>query len=83
MVHGKTSLGQTFCFPKDAGSTSKRNVPTILRHYPVQFSDPSFPPSVGSAPSVDVTGSARLIQTSTGSSAALGGPPTKRSGRAA
>ena len=62
---------------------SKRNLPTTLRHFPVQFSDPSFPPWAGSAPSTAVTGSARLIQTSTGSSGALGGPPTKRSGRAA
>ena len=59
------------------------NLPTTLRHFPVQFSDPSFPPWAGSAPSTAVTGSARLIQTSTGSSGALGGPPTKRSGRAA
>ena len=62
---------------------TSRNLPTTLRHFPVQFSDPSFPPLAGSAPSTAVTGSARLIQTSTGSSGALGGPPTKRSGRAA
>ena len=61
----------------------QRNLPTTLRHFPIQFSEPSFPPLAGSAPSAAVTGSARLIQTSTGSSAALGGPPTKRSGRAA
>ena len=60
-----------------------RNLPTTLRHFPIQFSEPSFPPLAGSAPSIAVTGSARLIQTSAGSSAAFGGPPTKRSGRAA
>ena len=65
------------------GMTVVRNLPTTLRHFPVQFSDPSFPPLAGSAPSTAVTGSARLIQTSTGSFAALGGPPAKRSGRAA
>ena len=63
--------------------SGNRNLPTTLRHFPVQFSDPSFPPLAGSAPSTAVTGSARLIQTSTGSFAALGGPPTKRSGQAA
>ena len=39
-----------------------RNLPTTLRHFPIQFSDPSFLPSAGSAPSTAVTGSARSIQ---------------------
>ncbi len=61
-----------------------RNLPTIVRHLPIQFSEPSIsPPAAGPAALADVMGSARLIQTSSGSSAALGGPPTKRSGRAA
>ena len=60
-----------------------RNLPTIVRHLSIQFSELSFPPLGGSAPSSAVTGSARLIQTSAGSLAALGGPPTKRSRRAA
>ncbi len=62
---------------------SVRNLPTTLRHMTIQFSEPSFRPLAGSAPSAAVTGIARLIQTSAGSSAALGGPPTKRLGRAA
>ena len=65
-----------------------RNLSTSLRHLANQFSEPSFPwpsaaPSPGSAPSTSLTGSARLIQTSALSSAARGGPATKRSGRAA
>ena len=49
-----------------AGSTAERNLPTTLRHLPIQFSEPSFPPSADSTPLADVTGSARLIQTSAG-----------------
>ena len=64
-----------------------RNLSTTLRHFANQFSEPSFPwpsaPSPGSAPSTSLTGSARLIQTSALSSAARGGPATKRSERAA
>ena len=64
-----------------------RNLSTILRHFVNQVSEPSFPwpsaQSPGSAPSTSLTGSARLIQTSALSSAARGGPATKRSGRAA
>ena len=60
-----------------------RNLPTTVRHFPIQFSEPSFPPLADSAPSTAVTGSAGLIQTSSGSFTALGGPPTKRSGWAA
>ena len=70
---------------EDIGEVSReiRNLPTSLRHVTIQFSEPSFRPLAGSAPSAAVTGIARLIQTSAGRSAALGGPPTKRSGRAA
>ena len=39
-----------------------------MRYWPVQFSGPSFPPLAGSVSLADVTGSARLIQTSAGSS---------------
>ena len=64
-----------------------RNLSTTVRHFANQVSEPSFPwpsaPSPGSAPSTSLTGSARLIQTSALSSAARGGPATKRSGRAA
>ena len=64
-----------------------RNLPTTLRHFTNQFSDPSFlapSPSAGtSAPSTGLTARGRLIQTSAASSAARGGPATKRSGRAA
>ena len=67
--------------------SSRRNLSTTLRHFANQCSEPSFPwpsaPSPGSAPSTSLTGSARLIQTSALSSAARGGPATKRSGRAA
>ena len=69
------------------GWASERNLSTTLRHFTNQVSEPSFPwpsaPSPGSAPSTSLTGSARLIQTSALSSAARGGPATKRSGRAA
>ena len=65
----------------------RRNLSTTVRHFANQVSEPSFPwpsaPSPGSAPSTSLTGSARLIQTSALSSAARGGPATKRSGRAA
>ena len=65
----------------------RRNLSTTVRHFANQCSEPSFPwpsaPSPGSAPSTSLTGSARLIQTSALSSAARGGPATKRSGRAA
>ena len=65
-----------------------RNLPTTLRHVTSQCSEPSFPsPSRPSAacllPSTALTGSGRLIQTSAESTAARGGPATKRSGRAA
>ena len=65
-----------------------RNLPTILRHVTNQFSEPSFPsaplPSAAaSPPSTALTGMGRLIQTSAASSAARGGPATKRSGRVA
>ena len=64
-----------------------RNLPTTLKHFTNQFSDPSFlapSPSAGtSAPSTGLTARGRLIQTSAESSAARGGPATKRSGRAA
>ena len=66
---------------------ARRNLSTTVRHFANQVSEPSFPwpsaPSPGSAPSTSLTGSARLIQTSALSSAARGGPATKRSGRAA
>ena len=72
---------------QDAAEIMDRNLSTTLRHFANQFSEPSFPwpsaPSPGSAPSTSLTGSARLIQTSALSSAARGGPATKRSGRAA
>ena len=56
--------------------------------FAIQFSALSFPvsatPSSAAFPSSTLlTGSGGLIQTSSGSSAALGGPATKRSGRAA
>ena len=56
--------------------------------FAIQFSALSFPvsstPSFPAFPSsTALTGSGGLIQTSSGSSAALGGPATKRSGRAA
>ena len=64
-----------------------RNLPTTLRHFTNQFSDPSFlapsPSADTSAPSTGLTARGRLIQTSVASSAARGGPATKRSGRAA
>ncbi len=63
-------------------ASGSRNLPTSLRHLPIQFSESSSLPCPGSCPSAAVTGSARLIQTSTGGSAAFGGPATKRSGRA-
>ena len=66
----------------------KRNLPTTLRHVTSQCSEPSFPslswPSAACLlPSTALTGSGRLIQTSAESTAARGGPATKRSGRAA
>ena len=68
-------------------ASSLRNLPTTLRHFTNQFSDPSFlapsPSADTSAPSTGLTARGRLIQTSVASSAALGGPATKRSGRAA
>ena len=66
--------------------TAWRNLPTTSRHFTNQFSDPSFlapSPSAGTcAPSTGLTARGRLIQTSAESSAARGGPATKRSGRA-
>ena len=59
----------------DGASVGGRNLPTLLRHFTNQFSEPSFlwsAPPTGSALSTAVTGSARLIQTSAGSWAARG-----------
>ena len=82
------SLDPDLSDPRDCvGNGHWRNLSTTLRHFANQCSEPSFPwpsaPSPGSAPSTSLTGSARLIQTSALSSAARGGPATKRSGRAA
>ena len=83
VAQGTTSVTVT---ARDPGGL--RNLSTILRHFTNQFSEPSFPstplPSAAaSRPSTALTGMGRLIQTSAASSAALGGPATKRSGRAA
>ena len=87
LLSGKLEGHRKDCAPLAGKSTLNRNLSTPLRHLVNQFSEPSFPwpsaPSPGSAPSTSLTGSARLIQTSALSSAARGGPATKRSGRAA
>ena len=79
--------GAEFYLYQPTSEQGMRNLSTTVRHFANQVSEPSFPwpsaPSPGSAPSTSLTGSARLIQTSALSSAARGGPATKRSGRAA